>query len=192
MTDQSKPHKLCCFVDESGQDTKGAWFIVSVIITQSEYAALEIELERIEERSGKGKVKWRDAKDAARVEYIAQILALEALAGKLTYTLFHGTQDYLTCTVDAVAQSVTYYSAEARVTVFVDGLPKSKIKWFGTELRRRRIAVRKVRGVRREESSSLMRLADALCGFVRAALTGRTELEQMLKEAKDQGVVKEL
>ncbi|MGH9855009.1 MAG: DUF3800 domain-containing protein [Blastocatellia bacterium] len=192
MTDRSKPHKLCCFVDETGQDTKGELFIVSVIITQSEYAALEIELERIEERSGKGKVKWRDAKDAARVEYITRILALEALAGKLIYNRFQETQDYMTSTVDAVAQSISFYSANARVTVFVDGLPKSKIKWFGTELRQRRIAVKKVRGVRREESSSLMRLADALCGFVRAALTGRRELERILKEAKDQGIVKEL
>ncbi len=192
MTEQSKPHKLCCFVDESGQDTKGELFIVSIVITQSEYAALEIELERIEEQSGKGKVKWRDAKDAARVEYITKILAIDTLFGKLTYSLFHDTQDYMISTVDAVIRSITFYSAEARVTVFVDGLPKSKTRWFGTELRRRQVAVKKVRGVRREESSSLMRLADALCGFVRAALTGREELEEMLIRAKDQGVVKEL
>lgn len=192
MPDSNPPHKLCCFVDESGQDTKGDLFIVSIIITQSEYAALEIELERIEEQSGKGKVKWRDARDSARVEYITRILTLEVLAGKLTYNLFHDTQDYLKSTVDAVARSISFYAASARVTVFVDGLPKSQVKWFGTELRRRQVAVKKVRGVRREESSSLMRLADALCGFVRAAITGRSDLEEMLIRAKDEGIVKEL
>ncbi len=192
MSNQHPPHKLCCFVDESGQDTKGEFFIVSVIVTQSEYAALEIELERIEERTGKGKVKWRDAKDGARIEYIRQTLALEILSGALTYNLFRGTTDYMTSTVDAVAQAIVFHDTQARVTVFVDGLPKSQIKWFGTELRQRRIAIKKVRGVRKEESSSLMRLADALCGFVRGALMGRSELEEILTQARAQGIVIEL
>jgi hypothetical protein len=79
-----------------------------------------------------------------------------------------------------------------RILVFVNGLPKSKVKWFGTELRHLNVPVKKVRGVRREESSSLMRLADALCGFVRAALTGRADLEALLAQAREQGVIIEL
>lgn len=56
-----------------------------------------------------------------------------------------------------------------RATVFVDGLPKSKTKWFGSNLRRMSIKVEKVRGVKKEEADAIMRLADAICGFVREA-----------------------
>ncbi|MEK7787566.1 MAG: hypothetical protein AAB658_19350 [Chloroflexota bacterium] len=49
-----------------------------------------------------------------------------------------------------------------------------------------------MRGVRDEESNALIRLADALCGFTRAALSGREDLAQLLKQAKEQGYVKEL
>jgi hypothetical protein len=37
-----------------------------------------------------------------------------------------------------------------------------------------------------------MRLADALCGFTRAALTGRTELLTLLERAKQEGYLREL
>jgi hypothetical protein len=145
-----------------------------------------------EESSGKGKVKWREAKDSARVEYIRQVLDVTSFGWRLTYNLFHDTRDYLTCTVFTVAQSVAFRAGDAHIVVFVDGLPKSRVKWFGAELRRLNVPVRKVRGVRKEESSSLIRLADALCGFVRAALTGRTDLEALLTQAREQGVIIEL
>jgi len=38
--------KLYCYIDETGQDTLGKIFIVSVIITESERDALRKKLER--------------------------------------------------------------------------------------------------------------------------------------------------
>jgi hypothetical protein len=119
MTTQSSKQKLYCFVDETGQDTKGELFIVSVVVAQSEYEQLELKLERIEESSGKGKVKWREAKDSARVEYIRQVLNVRSFEWRLTYNLFHDTRDYLTCTVFTVAQSVAFRSDDAQIVVFV-------------------------------------------------------------------------
>lgn len=191
MTSHQK-RKLFCYVDETGQDTRGDLFIVSVVITQNERDRLEQELERIEQESGKGRVKWMEARDTARMEYIKRVLALTDLKGKLTYLSFRDTRDYMSSTVLAVAQAVGARSTtDDSITVFVDGLPRARVKWFATELRHLRVPVKKVRGVRREEASALMRLADALCGFVRAALEGRNDCATLLHDAQSRGVVKE-
>ena len=50
-------------------------------------------------------------------------------------------------------------------TVYVDGLPKARLRWQGTQLRRLSIRNNKVSGVRKEEADALMRLADAVAGF---------------------------
>ena len=192
MTSPIQKRKLYCFVDESGQDTLGELFIVAVVIAQAEFAALEDELERIEKLSGKNRMKWHDAKPARRLEYIRQVITLPALSGKLTYNLFHHTKDYWQHTAEAIAQSLATQAEYDTVTVLIDALPKAKVTWFGFELRRRGIKVRKIRGIRKEDASAMMRLADALCGFVRAAKSGRSEFDKLLQWALQEGIVKEL
>ena len=46
--------KLYCYVDETGQNTKGRLFIVSVIVTEGEREELARQLEEIEKASKKG------------------------------------------------------------------------------------------------------------------------------------------
>ena len=53
--------KLYCYVDESGQDTEGKLFLVSVVITGSEREGLRNKLRKIEQMSGKGTKKWKKA-----------------------------------------------------------------------------------------------------------------------------------
>lgn len=87
--------KLYAYVDETGQDTEGDFFIVSVVVTAEEYEVLREQLEQIEQATGKGRVKWSRAKDAARVAYIERVLATPAFRGKLHYGVHHQTKDYL-------------------------------------------------------------------------------------------------
>ena len=51
---------------------------------------------------------------------------------------------------------------------------------------------RKSGGWRKEGADALMRLADALCGFVRAALAGQAEMKRLLESGERKGYVKEL
>ncbi len=157
---KEKKQKLYCYVDETGQDTKGKLFIVSVVITDDKREELNSKLKKIEEHSGKGKVKWMEARHKARLAYIQAVLSV---------------------------------SASAQAAVHVDGLPKARIRWFGTELRRLSIKTSKVVGVRREESDAFIRLADACCGFVRLALSSRNkELFEMFKQAMASNHLKEV
>jgi len=69
-----KTKKFYCYVDETGQDTQGELFIVSVVIVGTERdQALEL-CERIERQTGKGRRKWIRARYAQRLAYIQQIL----------------------------------------------------------------------------------------------------------------------
>lgn len=185
--------KLYCYVDETGQDTLGQLFIVSVVVAEEERERLNQILERIEESTNKGRVKWLKAKDEARVEYIRRVLTSPVFKGKLAFASYQNTTDYLPRTVLTTARAITLHAeADYKATVFVDGLPKSQTRWFGRELRHLRIRTKKVRGVRKEEASPLIRLADALCGFVRAALAGREELTILLEKAMAEGYIREL
>ena len=61
--------KLYCFVDESGRETEGRLFVVSVVLVGNERDELLEFCERVEKESGKGKFKWRKAEYNYRLEY---------------------------------------------------------------------------------------------------------------------------
>ena len=185
--------KLYCYVDETGQDTQGKFFIVSVVITENEREELTRLLEEIEKSTGKGKVKWMEAEDKFRIAYIRAVLNNRAFKGKLIYSQYKNTRDYFPRMVLTTARAITEKASdEYKATIFVDGLQRSQIKWFGRELRHLSIRTKKVRGVRRDETEPLIRLADALCGFVRAAESGRGEVTTLLNKARTKGIVEEL
>jgi len=50
------PSKLYAYVDESGQDTQGEFFVVSVVVLDADHEAILQQLEAIETRSRKGVV----------------------------------------------------------------------------------------------------------------------------------------
>lgn len=190
----SRPRqKLYCYIDETGQDTRGSLFIVSVIVTAEEREPLRQALERIERLAKKGRRKWTDSREQNRMEYMREVLTTPACKGKLMYAVYRDTTDYLGRTVLAVAHAIPAYTeSDYEATVFVDGLPKSQTRLFGSMLRRFRIRTKKVRGVRKEQADALMRLADALCGFIRAAVSGESAFSSLLDRGKAAGYVREV
>ena len=191
MLNQSKKQKLYCYVDETGQDTKGELFVVSVVIAASDRDALAVQLDIIEQETRKGRVKWMLTKPSNRVAYIDRVLSTPAFIGTLNYAVYRCSSDHLQNTIQATARAIEVH-AGATATVLVDGLQKSLVHQFGTQLHRMGIRTRKVRGIRREEADALMRLADAVCGFVRAAISGRTELAELFEKAKREGYLREV
>ncbi|MBI4600374.1 MAG: hypothetical protein HY721_00295 [Planctomycetes bacterium] len=185
--------KLFCYVDETGQDSRAQLFIVSVVLTAAQRDTLRRELARIEKISGKGRVKWVEAKHTARLAYIQDVVSTPAFQGTFKYAAYRHVTQYFGPTVLTVARAVTLAAVpNAKTTVFVDGLPKSMTHRFATQLRHLGIRTEKVRGVRREQADSLMCLADALCGFVRAALAGQQPFTDLLTQATQAGYVEAL
>lgn len=192
MSQETK--KIYCYVDETGQDTMGTLFLVSIIVAEGEHDSLREKLQEIEHASGKGMRKWMKTRPKQKVNYIRKVLKIPEFKGKLCYAVYRGETDYLSSTVLATAQAIkTHVTTDYRAVVFVDGLPKSQVHWFGTELRHMRVNIDKVRGVRREEADSLMRLADALCGFVRQTKEGSNkELKELLERGLAKGYLREV
>jgi hypothetical protein len=194
MEPLAKKPKLYCYVDETGQDTLGAFFIVSVVVSAENKDDLAAKLEVFEQGSGKGKVKWMKARGRSRLGYMKSVLSSPSFKGTLYFSLYKGTKSYMALTVLSTAKAVLTASPRpSRAAVYVDGLPKSRLRWFGAELRRLSVQTSKVVGVRREETDPLMRLADAVAGFVRAALSGhQPDMAQLFAQAQGAGYLKEV
>jgi hypothetical protein len=114
------------------------------------------------------------------------------LKGKLNFAVYRNSRDYLPLTVLTVARTIVACEERTyKATVLIDGLSRSQERWVGSELRHLHIQIRKVRGVK-DESDALIRLADALCGFVRAALEGQPAMKELFEDGKQSGFLKEL
>jgi hypothetical protein len=188
MTGGTHKEKLYCYVDESGQDTKGDLFLVALVITGKERDELLKEAERIEEQSGKKLSKCRKTETSRKLTYLRSILSSQLFSGKLFFARYTKTKGaYLDLMALSTARAILDRAAEKySATVIVDGLRQKEAWRFGHILRSLRVSVKKVRGVK-DESNALIRLADALAGFVRDYLEQRAyavELDQTLKIEK--------
>ena len=185
--------KLYCYIDETGQDTMGALFIVSVVVADEKREQAIETCEAIEQTTGKGRRKWNKTRYGSRLTYIERILQEPIFQGGLNFVVYRDTKEYVDCTVGAIALVLQGFARGSyKATVLIDGLQRAQRRPVGRELHRLGVQTRKVRGVRNEESDALIRLADALCGFVRAAVEGQKEMERLFEWGKGKGYLKEL
>jgi hypothetical protein len=184
--------KLYCFVDENGQDTGGRIFIVAVVILEGDRAALSALCEEFESTSRKGRLKWGKAQQVYRLNYLRLVFAQNAFQGKLCYCVFQGMKDYETATIQAIerALAVQQSGQPFAAHIYVDGLSKTKRQHYAVQLRRLGVHPRKVQGVMKDENNALIRLADAVAGFVRDVLDGDTgDPRTLFDEARNSGVL---
>lgn len=186
--------KLYCYVDENGQDTKGDIFIVSVVVTGKERDYLLKLCEEIEEKSGKRQDKWGKAKYKRRLEYIRRVLSNKSFKEKLRYCVYHNQPTYDLATITGIAKAVHFKEPDNYTTlVYVDGLSKTKRQEYGSELRKLGVHTRKVQGVNKDENNALIRLADAVAGFVRDVVDGeKGEIQELFKKAIKDGRLVEI
>ncbi|OIO45809.1 hypothetical protein COX24_00570 [bacterium (Candidatus Gribaldobacteria) CG23_combo_of_CG06-09_8_20_14_all_37_87_8] len=182
--------KLYCYVDESGQDTKGKLFLVSIIIPDRERDAMRNELKTIEQKSGKNNKKWTRAKRQQRESYIKQIIASRTFISHIYYSYYHDTKAYLDLTILSTAKAVCDKAKQPyEAIVFIDGLRRKESFRFGTGLRRLNINVKKVRGMR-DESDEFIRLADAISGLVRDGMENDKPMQDLYKQIEQKKIVK--
>ena len=177
--------KLYCYVDETGQDTEGKLFIVSVVVTSDERDALLKLCEDIEKESGKGKFKWGKSEKKRRLKYLKRIFETKIFKDKLRYSVFRDSKDYDLATIMSVAKALHFKEPKGYTTlVYVDGLSRSKRHEYGSQLRKLGVPTKKVQGVTKDENNALTRLADAIAGFVRDALEkDQRDVEKLFRKA---------
>jgi hypothetical protein len=185
-------HKIYCYVDESGQDTHGDLFVVAVVVVAEDKDDLTQVLEMIERETGKGRVKWHKTLYARRLAYMQRILAEPELPGKCNIVLRFNSRDYFHITVETIAAALKAQPIDDyKAIVLIDALPASQATRIGNLLRQAGVPVKKVRGIQ-DEADAMIRLADALCGFVRAAYEEQPEMLILFERAIRQGLIKDL
>lgn len=182
--------KLYAYVDESGQDTKGAVFFVSVVIIEQDREPLTKLLQTIEHESGKNRRKWSKTIPDRRYAYIKAVLREPSFRGKFYFSEARDTTNYVQITVKTTAQAIMLHAPkEYKATVIVDGLSKPEERAFAVGLRQRRIRTEKIRGAT-DEADIFLRLADAVCGFIREALGEKVdELRPLFNRAVKDGYI---
>jgi hypothetical protein len=184
--------KIYAFVDESGQETKGALFLVSVVVTNEDYEQINELLIEIEEQSGKRLKKWSKARFEYRLVYIEAVIGQPLFRGLILFSCHTNSQAYFDLTVETTARAIRHKNQAATpATVIVDGLRGRDVDRFKTRLRGSGVNVRKVRGAR-DESEPIVRLADAVAGFVRDFLEGQSYAAKLYEKALRDGIFSEL
>lgn len=127
------------------------------------------------------------------MDYIQRILDTPLFSGRLTFAIYRDTDDYLTLTVETIARALKRtQTSDCKVTVLIDALPKAHRNIVSNGLRAFGIRTRKVRGVRKDEHDPLIRLADAICGLVRASHEGQDDMKRLLKQGIRKGTIEDL
>lgn len=163
----SMKQKLYCYVDETGQDTKGKWFLVAVVVLGCQRKELQNKLIKIEQQSGKLIAKWHSANHSKRKKYFDAIIKLPILKSALYYSIYENTvlfADLIALTTAKAIHSQNLGNYQAQIVV--DGLRKNLEKQFAASLRKLGIKTLKIKGAR-DESDPFVRLADALAGLLR-------------------------
>lgn len=186
---QIAKQKLYCYVDETGQDTGGKLFLVSIVITSSQKEKLRNRISEIEQVSGKKLKKWTKATRDQRRKYMEAIIAERDFANNIFYSEYRDTRAYVDLTILTTAKSLLgRASLPYQATVFVDGLNRTERHRFSAGLRQLRVSVRKVRGLR-DQSDEFIRLADAIAGFARDVLEGDQIMKPLYKKAERNRII---
>jgi hypothetical protein len=164
-----KSLQISTYTDESGQDTQGKVFVVCTIIIPSEASDnIEKVLNEIEQQSGKIQ-KWYASGDHKRHAYTDLLVKTKILNKiEIIYSKYINKKDYIQLTAAHIAKAILLFAKSEKYTakVFIDKMDKRTLSLIQKEIKLFHIQYKKIRGLS-DDSNSLIRLADAICGMLR-------------------------
>lgn len=185
--------KLYCYVDETGQDTKGKLFLVSVVLQDiGRVSDLRSKLRDIERESGKKLTKWNKTKHNVRISYLNLVLKCDLLHKSIFFSRYSNSVEYfpllsLTIAKSILSKKLVGYSAR----IVIDGLKVAEANLVRKELRSLRINFTKVRGMK-DEQDEILRLADSIAGFTRDFLEGKDYARVLFKKFVKFGIITQI
>lgn len=184
--------KLYCFVDETGPDTEGAFFLVVVVLKQAEdLQFLKEKLEEIEKSSNK-KLKWSKSSFKTRALYLNQLVGLKLLKNAVYYSTYQDTKAYISLTALTIAKVILSKESHSySVNILIDGLKKKEMEEVRKELKQLKINYNRIRGLK-DEQDIVLRLADAIAGFLRDDIEGQEYTKSILKKFHEAKIINEV
>jgi len=185
--------KLCCYVDETGQDTYGKFFLVLVVLLdQSEREELESKIEEIERKTEKYRKKWKSTATSIKSQFVQEIVKLRELKDALFYSVYRDTKEYNHLTALTISKVLEEIGKEDYwVLIVVDGLSKKDMEKMRIDMKSLGVKYRSIRGMK-DEQSAFLRLADAMAGFVRDYLEGENYTQSFFEMLERRGMIREV
>lgn len=182
--------KLYCYIDESGQDTLGKLFVVSIVISRNK-EGLEKQLIKIEDKQN-SHLKWRKTKHSFRINYIEEIISLSLVKKSIYIAQYpESGKAYTDLTIYSTAKAIKNIRSLSsyQIRVVIDGLKKSEIHYYKSEIKKLNLYPYSVQGAR-EESSPILRLADMILGLYRDYFEGKRYAEKLVNKLEKNSIVK--
>lgn len=185
--------KYYCYVDETGQDTKGELFLVSIVLQRGEkLEKLEQQLLQIEIASGKHFLKWKSTSKKIRLKYLQALLSLKEIRGSIFYSTYHKTKEYSKLIALSIAKAVLAKSKEDDVVnVIIDGLNRKERDIIRFELKKLKIRYKRIRGMK-DEQNVFLRLADTMAGLLRASEEKQTYIQTIMGNFRKGAIITEV
>ncbi|MHB8627008.1 MAG: DUF3800 domain-containing protein [Aggregatilineales bacterium] len=172
--------KLYCYVDESGR-LEQPHFVVSIVMVANVDAA-RAALVKIEIAANKQR-KWAKSRNEILVTFIERLLAASEFSAVLRYAVYNPPGVHRLRLIKAIAAAVKSQPSVDKVSVCIDGLADELYIPLANDLRAEGVPIYSVKGAR-DESEPLLRAADALAGFARDALLGRSPFDRLFRAAE--------
>lgn len=189
---KTSKQKLYCFVDETGQDTSGQFFLVAIVLKEmSQLEDLERKLIKVEQISGKKQAKWKKITRNVKRIFLDELLKIKMLKDSIFYSIYESTKEYTLLTSFTVAKAILAKErGEYTVAVIIDGLNDRERDLVRNELKKLKIKYNKIRGMK-DEQNVFLRLSDAMAGFLREVY-GREEYAlNFMKKFKREKIIEE-
>lgn len=161
--------KISSFSDETGQDTKWKnFYVCTVVCLSTDQSFLEDKLIQIEKKSGKTN-KWYKSNNKRRKKYI-DLIQYEKIFRNccIYYSQYQNKSEYVDLVSSHIVKSIKSYckKSEPEAKIFVDKVDTKTTNRIKKEIKLYKIKYKKIRGLT-DESNSIIRLADAVCGLIR-------------------------
>lgn len=180
-------------MDETGQDTLGKFFLVTVVIKDAGMLEkLSEQIEKLEKVSGKNLLKWTRADFNKKINFLKLLLDIAGLKNAIYYSVFENSKAYLPLVSLTVAKTILAQKEENyQAKIIIDGLNKAEAVKVKKELKKLNIHYKNVRGMK-DEQNVLLRLADTFAGFLRDCLENKEYTKQLKKKFFDAQIVEEI
>jgi hypothetical protein len=158
------------YVDETGKNTSSQYFIVCILAVEETlpYDKLCLEMEK---KSGKSR-KWTSSSHDRRMNYLQILFADETFVGRIYFSKYSSKVNYDLATIDTLTKVIEACKPLGKPRIFVDGLSATKVTEYSNVLKKRRIKFKKIKGIKKDANNPLIRLPDAVAGFLADALQG--------------------
>jgi hypothetical protein len=187
--------KISCYIDETGQDTFGAFFLVAAVVLRGSVNGFEANLRNCERLSLKKLRKWSHTEDEIKRSYL-RLARAQCVVSQVVvwYVVFTEGKDYVYRTQAFVGRVLRASAANENLPplrIVVDGLNDLERRRMRVMLSRSGFRSPDVRG-ERDEGSAILRLADAMAGCVRDERDGKRYALEALRIYRAMGMIREI